>query len=332
LTSASPREAPGTQAASSVPFADLHCDTAGRIAAGADVFKKTREGHVDILRLSAGGITTQVFAIFVSPHGESAYWWSHCLEIASAVREQFARHSTAVRICTDSREVESAHKGGKLAAILSVEGAHPLAGDIGKLDELKELGVRALGLTWENSNEFASSAKEEASSSAPGLTPLGRRLVAELNRSGIVVDVSHAGEKTFWDCIELSKAPVIASHSCARALCDHYRNLSDDQVRALSEKGGVIGVNFYSKYLVTRGRAYVATVVRHITRFAEVGGIECVAIGSDFDGVSTLPVGLEDCSKMQIIVLGLKKEGFSDSEIREIASGNFLRVFEGVCG
>lgn len=303
-----------------------------RIARGANVFIKTRKGHVDIPRLTLGGVKTQVFAIFISPCGEEAYWWSHCTDTINAVSEQFGRHRDDIKICTDSRQIESAHGARKIAAILSVEGAHPLGSELERLDELYELGVRGIGLTWENSNDFASSAKDEESGKGKGLTPLGRKLVAKMNKLGMIVDVSHAGAKTFSDCIELSKAPTIASHSCARALCHHYRNLTDDQIRALAAKGGVIGVNFYPKYLVKRGSAYVASVIRHIKRFVEVGGIECAAIGSDFDGVPKLPIGLEDCGKMQIIALGLTKEGFSDAGIRKIAADNFLRVFKAVCG
>ena len=245
---------------------------------------------------------------------------------------RICRHGDDIKICTDSGEIESAHGAGKIAALFSVEGAHPLGSELGRLDELYELGVRGIGLTWENSNDFASSAKDEESGKRKGLTPLGRKLVARMNKLGMIVDVSHAGEKTFSDCIELSKAPIVASHSCARGLCDHYRNLTDDQIRALAAKGGVIGVNFYPKYLVKRGSAYVASVIRHIKRFVEVGGIECAAIGSDFDGVPKLPIGLEDCGKMQIIALGLGKEGFSDADIRKIAADNFLRVFKAVRG
>jgi membrane dipeptidase len=332
MKSSAGRPEPAAKPPQMVPFADLHCDTAIRIARGSDVSIKTKKGHVDIPRLRVGGITTQVFAVFIGPGGEEAYWWSHCVETINAVKEQFARLSDDVRICTDSRAIESAHRAGKIAAILSVEGAHPLGSEPKRLDELYELGVRALGLTWENSNDFASSAQDEESGSGSGLTPLGRKLVARMNALGMIVDVSHSGEKTFWDCIKLSGAPIIASHSCARALCDHYRNLTDEQIRALSDKGGVIGVNFYPRYLVKRGSAYVATVIRHIQHFVEVGGIECAAIGSDFDGIPKLPIGLEDCSKMQIIALGLSKEGLSDSDIHKIASGNFLRVFKAVCG
>jgi membrane dipeptidase len=212
--------------------------------------------------------------------------------------------------------------------MLGIEGGHGLDHDLRQLEALRKLGVRMLTVTWNNSNLFACSAWRAAKSGRDsGLTALGRELVDEANRLGIILDLSHASGKTFWDVISLSRKPVVVSHSCAGFLQPHFRNLNDQQIKALAASGGLLGINFYPGFLGQRdGRCGLERVAEHFAYVRELAGASCLAMGSDFDGVSKLPQGLEGPHRFPALLLKLRNRGFTAAELKAVAGGNFLRL------
>ncbi len=190
-------------------------------------------------------------------------------------------------------------------------------------------------LTHSNTNNWADSSgdiNDPRVKHHNGLTSFGRQVIAEMNRLGMIVDISHVSDKTFWDVLEVSRAPVMASHSSCRALCDHHRNLSDEMIRALARKGGLIQINFAPEFLTRRDSppAGIEDVVAHIAHAVKVGGVDAVGIGSDFDGIDRTPVGLEDVSRFPALTRALLERGFSAADIRKIYGANFLRLMRAV--
>ena len=190
-------------------------------------------------------------------------------------------------------------------------------------------------LTHNGDNEICDSAAE--GKRWEGLSPFGREFVAEMNRIGMLVDIAHCSDKTFYDCIEVSSAPIVSTHSCCRALCSHRRNLTDAQLRALADKGGVCQINFYPVFLsdeynedLDLNRPGVKEVVDHIDHAVKVAGIEAVGIGSDFDGIDEAPLGLDDISKIGLVFEEMARRGYSEDEIEKVAGRNFLRVLSEV--
>jgi membrane dipeptidase len=233
---------------------DLHADSLQWVAAGGSL--GGHAGHLDLPRARAGGLDLQFFSVWVDvtylpKNGEPDRSFARACELLDAFDRETARHADAmapVTCATDARRIVAE---GKLAAALGVEGGHAIESDLDKLEEFYRRGVRYLTLTWNNSTDWAQAAKVENQRVSPqgGLSPLGEEIVRRMNQLGMIVDLSHAAESTFWDVLRVSEAPVMASHSNAFALSPHDRNLKDAQIRALAERGGIIGINFYSSFL-----------------------------------------------------------------------------------
>ena len=196
------------------------------------------------------------------------------------------------------------------------------------LDIIYQLGVRALGLTWNQRNALADGVGEEGTQSR--LTNFGQEVVLRMNELGMLIDVSHLNEPGFWHVLDLSRDPIVATHSCAKALCNHPRNLTDQQLRALAKHKGVVGVNFYPRFLRETGPATREDVVRHICHIAEVAGVETVGLGSDFDGITEVPKGLEHVGDYSYLIDDLTKVGFSTKEVEQISGRNFMRLLSNV--
>ena len=199
--------------------------------------------------------------------------------------------SDQVFLVQEKLDLEQIPDPTRIGILLSVEGGEILGENLFMLDIIFKLGVRALGLTWNQRNALADGVGEANTQSR--LTRLGQEVIGRMNKLGMLIDVSHLNEAGFWHVLELSKDPITASHSCAKAFCDHPRNLTDEQLRALARQKGVVGVNFYPRFLKETGKATREDVVRHIYHIAEVAGVETVGLGSDFDGISETPEGLE---------------------------------------
>jgi len=229
---------------------DLHADTPSHslLRPRYDFSRRHRRGHVDLPRLRDGGVDAQFFIAFVSDEygGRDDAAFRHAMRQVEAVRRMVER-TPGIRLATSAADIEAAAADGEVAALIGVEGGHAIGTSLDRLRAFYDLGARYLTLTWNNTNEWA-----DACCSPPrhgGLSPFGRAVIAEMNRLGMLVDLSHVAESTFWAAIETTSAPVIVSHSNARALADHPRNLTDRQLRAITANGGVIGVNFYAAFL-----------------------------------------------------------------------------------
>jgi membrane dipeptidase len=249
---------------------DTHCDTLLRIAdEGLDLGRRASDGHVDLVRLREGGVKAQVFAVFVSPRYLPGGARRRALELIDALRAELARHADRIALVGSVEEARRAAARGKIAAFIGLEGGYALQDDPAALKLFFERGVRYMTLTWRLNTNWADGGEDRARFG--GLTPLGGRIVREMNRLGMVVDVSHASDRTFWDVLATTSRPVIASHSNTRALCDHPRNLSDAMLRALAANGGVIGITYVAAFLDPAFlRRYEALKRLHAARWRQV--------------------------------------------------------------
>lgn len=310
---------------------DGHCDTLGHVAQGVRTLgERSDRGHVDLPRLREGGVTAQVFACFVPVHEYRHGATRHALQRLDALHQSIASHPDELLLATGAADIRRAKTEGKVAAIVGLEGAEPLEGSLEVLRCFHRLGVRNLGLTWNFRNEAADGVMEGRD--AKGLTPFGFQVVEECARLGIMIDVSHLSSRGLRDVLEASRQPIIASHSNARALFDHFRNLTDAQVRAIVDRGGLIGATFAAVFLKRPYEdADIEYVLHHIDYLVQLAGPDHVMIGSDFDGAE-MPRGLEDVTHYPALTAGMLDRGHDEATIRKVLGLNFLRVFEQVTG
>lgn len=297
-------------------FSDLHCDTISKLfdtrLTGADC--SLWDGaplHSSLKNLKAGGCVLQNFALFVNLSKENDPWEKvlRLAEVFEQEAENYADHLSPVRTSAD---LEKAGREGKIAAILTAEEGGVCGGEVKKLRTLYDLGVRMMTFTWNYPNELAS-----PNGSTGGLTETGVAFLEEMERLRMIPDVSHLGDDGFWDVYRLAKRPFVASHSCARSLCNHRRNLTDDMIRAIGEKGGLVGVNFYAPFLGKSPVTRTEEIVRHIRHVVKVGGLHTAALGSDFDGIDC-DLELGNAAGMGQLELALRKSGFTEGEIERI--------------
>lgn len=312
---------------------DGHCDTLLEVLDGKRrLNERSTEGHIDLPRLREGGVTAQVFAIFIEDKYLPGKAARQTLRVLDTLYNELAANTDSLVLATKAEDIEKAKKTGKVAAVVGIEGAESLEGELGLLRMFHRLGVRLLTVAWSRRNEAADGIQEARTGG--GLTNFGLKLVEECNRLGIMVDISHLAPAGVQDILEVSSQPVIASHSNAYALCPHPRNLTDQQLAALAEKGGVVGVTFVPSFITEdRKEASLEKLLDHIDHIVQVAGVDHVGLGSDFDGFSPPPpVGLEDVTRLPDITSGLLNRGYGEDEIRKILGGNFLRVFRQVVG
>lgn len=311
---------------------DTHNDVPIRVRTGFDIGMRAERGHTDLPRLREGGVGAVFFAVWVPPALVKEHACAHrALEMFDAVRHGIIdRYPKDFTLALTADDIVAARRKGRIAALIGVEGGHAIEDSLALLRQYYRLGARYMTLTHVNTNEWADSSNDKPVHH--GLTEFGKQVIAEMNRLGMIVDVSHASDEVFRDVLEISRAPVFASHSGCRSLCDDPRNLTDDMIRALGEKGGVVQINFYSAYLTKRTspQAGIEDVVAHIEHVVKLAGIDAVGIGSDFDGITKPPVGLEDVSKFPNLTRALLSHGYSEGDIRKIYGGNTLRLMRGV--
>jgi len=351
---------------------DSHIDTVQRVLNGKeDISQRLARGHVDLPRLKQAGMVAPFFALWVPTYYKGAEAVRRTLELRDAMQSVLDAHPRQIELATTASDVERITRAGKVAAVLTLEGGHQIADNLAVLRVYHRLGIRSMTLTHFRNNNWA-----DASTDRPqhgGLTDFGRQVVREMNRLGMIVDVSHVSDKTFYDTLAVTTKPVIASHSSCRALSDVPRNMNDDLIRALARNGGVMGINFGAGFVNARdgaalrqrighavatdprliGRALdqfaaadylkeygqmrpaLATlddVVKHVVHAVKIAGVDHVGIGSDWDGINSVPRGLEDVSKMPALTAALLEHGFSEKDVRKILGGNFLRVLREVTG
>jgi membrane dipeptidase len=357
--------------------ADLHCDTAMRMVDGFDFSQVDTTGDVDLPRLMQGGVDLQVFACFVRSNTPVDQCRATVDTMLDSLQTQIARNSDKIQVCRTAAEAEKIIGEDKIAAFLGIENGVAIANDLENLQHFYDRGVRYMTLTHTSSNDWCISSADQ-NPAFDGLTDFGRDVVRKMNELGMIIDVSHAAPSTVSEVLKVTSDPIIASHSCVYSICPHDRNLTDNQIKAIAENGGVIGINFYKGYLSKRyleivdsvealhrdeidsvealypdsyedrhkalSHIYremreavaplkidVGTVVDHIDYIVKLVGPEYVGLGSDFDGVWSLPDGLTDCSMMPNITKELLVRGYSKQDIEKILGGNFMRVFRQVC-
>ncbi|MBC7186929.1 MAG: membrane dipeptidase [Calditrichaeota bacterium] len=314
--------------------ADLHNDILSKMAEEGPYHLGDLHSynHTDIPRLLQGGVDLQVFAVWIDPERYPGNPFARAMEYIVLWRQEVASNAIHIGQVTTWTELEEILGSGRIAGMLAVEGGHVIENSLAKLRALYESGVRCLTITWNNSTDWAVSASDPRSSYV-GLSPFGKQVISLMDSLGMIIDVSHAGELTVRDILAVSRRPIIASHSGARALRDHVRNLRDEQILAIAASGGVIGVIFYPTFLVRTGQpADVNTVANHIDYIARLAGVDHVALGSDFDGIGRTPQGLEDCSRLPNLTWTLLRRGYTMADLQKILGGNFVRVFRTVCG
>lgn len=306
-------------------FVDFHCDTLYLIEKDKrDITKRNDRGHIDLIRLDEGMVHLQVFATFVEPEYMRKDAATKTLKMIDKLY-QLMEKTDKIKLILNGKDVDEAKNENKLGALLSIEGGEALEGDLALLRMFYKLGVRAMTLTWSLRNDLGDGV---SGSESCGLTSFGKDVIKEMNRLGMIVDVSHLNERGFWDAINICEKPLIASHSDCKALCNHPRNLNDDQIKAIAAKGGVIGINFCPDFLRDDDNASIEDVLDHIEHIVNLVGINHVGFGSDFDGIEKTPFGLDDAASFPKILDGLKKRGFSDDEINSISHVNFERIIK----
>jgi membrane dipeptidase len=299
---------------------DLHCDALLKLseAKGALRFADSQELDTNKSRLQKGKVIVQCFAIFIEPDIPSDQKFQCVLEQIDYFYEEVLGKNPEMKHIKQWSDFEQL-KNGEIGAMLTLEGVDAIGNDLTRLRILFQLGVRSVGLTWNNANLAADGAGEPRGG---GLTLFGKELVKLNNEHRVLTDVSHLSERAFWDVLDIAMYPI-ASHSNSRRLCDHPRNLYDQQATEMFNKGGMIHVVYCPPFVTKDGNATVSDVVKHIDHFCTLGGVKQVGLGSDFDGISTFVKGLEDASMSQNLINELLKH-FKEEEVRGFAYQNFL--------
>lgn len=319
----------------SSPVCDLHADTFIAVRYfGADLRRRSPpplgwtplRTHCDLPRFREGGMRGQGFGVVVPPFVRKGERFAHAKRTIRQMHRTFDRCGAELALVRGPDELLAARAAGKLAGFFGVEGGHALDGDPARVAWLRAQGVAYLGLCHFGSNEVvaASGAKRPP---FRGLGPLGQDVIAASNDAGMLVDLAHCHEASFFTALERSRAPVVVTHGAARALADHHRNLTDEQLRAIGASGGVVGVIFYPWYLSKKLRDDVDRVVDHMEHIASVAGPAHVALGSDFDGFVWSVQGLPDVAAMPRLTEALVARGWKDEHIRGALGENWLRVW-----
>lgn len=339
------------------------------ILPGKDIGKRIKTGHTDLPRLKEGGVDVQVFAVWSDDKKWKKNAYKHANDQIDALEKLIANNPDKIELAKSSADIERINKEGKIVALIGIEGGNMIEERLDYLETLYNRGARYLTLTWNYNLPWVTAAAMEVKTKdkkGKGLTAHGKDIIRKMNELGMMVDLSHAGEQTFYDVLSITSKPVLVSHSNAAALTPHYRNLKDAQLEALKKNGGVVGVNFYSEFLdsnypkrvkklyykthkkdstnkeISVGKMYGAlsakqkheanapfeNVLKHIDHLVAKAGIDHVAIGSDFDGIESPPQELEDVTKFPVLTKALLERGYSKEDVAKIMGLNFLRVLK----
>ncbi|MBQ2834470.1 MAG: membrane dipeptidase [Clostridia bacterium] len=292
---------------------DTHCDTL--------YLRALQPGETPCVTMDAmkrGGMSLQTCTLFAGSKGMSDHPYEKAMA-EYACLEQLEK-------CEGWQKVDSPLEAeeGRVKILLSIEGGEIFEGSVERVREFHARGVRMAALTWNNENEIAHPAK---GGSREGIKPQGWKLLGEMARLRIAADTSHLNERGFWELIDRHEQPPMASHSCAAKLRPHFRNLTDDQIRAMASRGGWIGVNFYPWFLSDNGRAGIADIVNHIDHICQLGAAKYVGFGSDFDGIEVKPVDCSGPADVPAILDALRARGYGEEAVADIAGRNFLDYY-----
>ena len=310
---------------------DMHCDTFWLMMRTQGIGLQKNDLCIDIEKMKAAGSMAQFFASFIHMSGfeggnavEEAY--QHALDMIAYGKAELAKCSDSIAIARNYDELIANRDSGKMSAILTVEEGGIINGKMEYLEELYRQGIRLITLTWnyENSIGFPNSREPELMNR--GLKPFGIEVVRRMNELGMLIDVSHLSDGGFWDVVRYSTKPFVASHSNARVLCSHPRNLTDEMIKALAEKGGVAGVNFYPYFLRESGKATVEDIAEHLWHMYQVGSEDVIAFGTDFDGFDEGELDITHMGEMNLVYDAIRKRGFTERQMDKLLGENILRV------
>ncbi|MBA3454316.1 MAG: dipeptidase, partial [Deltaproteobacteria bacterium] len=283
-------------------------------------------GHVDLPRMREGGMAGQFFSFWTNPYPERGCAKAVTRQL-DALDEAMAKNPEQLAWTRTGADVRAAKIAGKIAALGGIEGGQALEGDLETIEAFSRRGVRYLGLLHFSANAIGRPAKGRGSDANAGLTAFGRDAVRECERCGVIVDLAHINRKGYFDALEVATVPAMVSHTGVLGVHEHWRNIDDEQIRALADNGGCIGIIFSRKYL---GSASIDSVVDHILHVINVAGDDVPALGSDFDGFVVPPEGLEDIAAMPNLTVALSRRGVSTRVLEKILGGNVLRVLDAV--
>lgn len=315
-------------------FIDLHCDTIWMLMRQTHENLKSNSFCVDVDKLRQAESMVQFFACFIYMDGIAGEnCWDRGYELALNMiqkgKEEFFKCRDDISLALEFKDVVGNKENGKISAFLTVEEGGILNGHLDRLDQLHGEGVRLVTLTWNRENCIGFPNSRETNTMQKGLKPFGIEVVEHMNDLGMLIDVSHLSDGGFWDVLRHSKKPIVASHSNARSLCNHPRNLTDEMIRAVAECGGIIGTNLYPYFIQENGKATVETIGDHISYMYKIGGEDVLAIGTDFDGFDEGELELTHIGEMGKLYEEVKKRGFSERQMEKIWSGNALRILKG---
>jgi membrane dipeptidase len=344
---------------------------------GIDISNRVKEGHSDLVRWKEGGLDVQFFSVWTGDKARTKEgFYQDAIQEIDSLGRLLLHNPTKMVLAHNYKEVKKGIRQQKLVSLIGVEGGHMIEDDMAKLESLAALGMNYMTLTWNNSTSWASSAMDETTHpeklKQKGLTDFGKQVVKRMNELGVIVDLSHTGEQTFYDAIAATTKPVILSHSSVWNICPVFRNVKDDQIKAVAKNGGVICINFYSGFIskeydqrstylngprkkqmqdsilaitkdsaamkttwekyydgeMQKVRPTLAQLVDHIDYIVKLVGDSYVGIGSDYDGVGSLPIGLEDVTTYPKITAEMARRGYSNKTIKKILGENVLRVMK----
>jgi membrane dipeptidase len=315
---------------------DLHADTAKLMEKlGYDLAARHERpmprrlsmlGHVDLPRLREGGVAGQFFSFWTTPYPERGCARSVARQL-DALDAAMASHPAALAWTRTGADVRAAKAAGRIAALGGIEGGQALEGQLGAIEAFSRRGVRYLGLLHFSVNAIGWPAKGRGADASQGLTGFGRDAVRECERCGVIVDLAHINRRGFFEALELATLPVMISHTGVAGVHPHWRNVDDEQLRAVADNGGCVGVIFARRFL---GGASIDAVVDHILHVIDVAGEDVPALGSDFDGFVVPPIGLEDVAALPNLTVALSRRGVSARALEKILGGNVLRVLDAV--
>ena len=312
---------------------DSHCDTPMLFGQEYRLEQRSNVALVDLHKMEEGALDVATMVAYIPQGARDADSLRAATSMAdsllSGIAERVERNAAAVSLCGSAAELCVSKRLGKKAIMRGIENGYAIGTDIGNIERYRRMGVVYITLCHNGDNDLCDSARGNGEHG--GLSPLGKEALREMNRVGMMVDLSHAAESTFWQVLELSKKPVVCSHSSCRALCDHPRNLTDEQLRALAEKGGVVQVTMYSGFLCKEGEAALDDFMAHLCHAIEVAGIEHVGIGTDFDGDGAV-IGCSSAAQLRNVTRELLRRGFGECDIEKLWGGNWMRVMREVQG
>ena len=319
-----------------IPLLDMHCDTIWQLAVQkqpGDLMDNT--GCVSIEKLQRAGSIAQFFACFVyaeelegdTPEEKYEHGYGSVLEMCDYLKKQEEKYPDEIALTLNYEQLEKHQKEGRISAFLTVEEGGILCGKIERLDELYRKGIRLITPLWNYENCIGHPNSKDREQMQLGLKPFGIEAAKRMEELGIIIDVSHASDGTFWDLLKYTEKPLVASHSNCREFCAHPRNLSDEMIRALAQRGGVAGLNFYGFFLEGNRESRLEAMVAHIRHMICVGGSDFPAIGTDFDGFDGMELmEIPDIGEMRCLAQALKKAGLTTGQIEKIWFGNAKRV------